>query len=127
MSQLGRHHDLLTVILEDYFHVGALSGLITSREWYRFETRFEQNTLKTLDFLKQFEVRGTFFVLGWIAEKHPELIAEISRQGHEIANYGFHHKNVHQMTRDEFRDDARRSRDALEIATGKRVVGYRIP
>lgn len=127
MRESHRQHDLLTVILEDYFHVGALSGLISSREWYRFETRYEQNTLKTLDFLKQFEVRATFFVLGWIAEKHPDLIAEVSRQGHEIANYGFQHKNVHQMTREEFRDDARRSRDALEIATGKRVVGYRIP
>jgi polysaccharide deacetylase family protein (PEP-CTERM system associated) len=127
MNHSSRRHDLLTVILEDYFQVGALSGLISSREWYRFETRFEQNTLKTLDFLKQFDVRATFFVLGWIAEKHPELIAEVARQGHEIANYGFHHKNVHQITREEFRDDARRSRDALEIATGKRVVGYRIP
>lgn len=127
MTRSSRHHDLLTVILEDYFHVGALSGLISSREWYRFETRFEQNTLKTLDFLKQFDVRATFFVLGWIAERHPELIAEVSRHGHEIANYGFHHKNVHQMTREEFRDDARRSRDAIEIATGRRVVGYRIP
>ncbi|HKS75810.1 MAG TPA: glycosyltransferase [Terriglobales bacterium] len=119
--------DLLTVILEDYFHVGALSGLISSREWYRFETRFEKNTLKTLDFLKQFDVQATFFVLGWIAEKHPELIAEVARQGHEVANYGFHHKNVRQMTREEFREDARRSRDAIEIATGKRVIGYRMP
>jgi polysaccharide deacetylase family protein (PEP-CTERM system associated) len=127
MSPFTRKPDLLTVILEDYFHVGALSGLISSREWYRFETRFEQNTLKTLDFLKQFNVRATFFVLGWIAEQHPELIAEVTRQGHEVANYGFHHKNAHQMTREEFRDDARRSRDALEIATGKRVIGYRIP
>lgn len=122
-----QQHDLLTVILEDYFHVGALSSLISSREWYRFETRFEQNTLKTLNFLQQFDVRATFFVLGWIAEKHPDLIAEVARQGHEIANYGFHHKNVRQMTREEFRDDVRRSRDALELATGKRVVGYRIP
>jgi polysaccharide deacetylase family protein (PEP-CTERM system associated) len=127
MNHPRSQHDLLTVILEDYFHVGALSGLISPREWYRFETRFEQNTIKTLAFLEQFDVRATFFVLGWIAEKHPELIAEVSRQGHEIANYGFHHKNLHQMTREEFRDDARRSRDALEIATGKRVIGYRIP
>lgn len=127
MSQSTPRHDLLTVILEDYFHVGALSGLISPREWYRFETRFEQNTLKTLDFLGKFDVHATFFVLGWIADRHPELIAEVSRRGHEIASYGFQHKNVHQMTREEFRDDARRSRDALEIATGKRVIGYRMP
>src|SRR5512146_285325 len=101
-------HDLLTVVLEDYFHVGALSGLITPNQWYRFETRFERNTLKTLDLLKRHEVRATFFVLGWIAEQNPDLIAEIARQGHEIANYGFYHRNVRQMTREEFREDARR-------------------
>ena len=127
MTSNAAKHDLLTVILEDYFHVGALSGLITPNQWYRFETRFERNTLKTLDLLKRHEVRATFFVLGWIAEQNPDLIAEIARQGHEIANYGFYHRNVRQMTREEFREDARRSRDILEAACGRRVVGFRIP
>jgi polysaccharide deacetylase family protein (PEP-CTERM system associated) len=122
-----KKHDLLTVILEDYFHVGALSSLITPDQWYRFEPRFEQNTLNTLELLKQFDVRATFFVLGWIAEKRPDLIAEVANQGHEIANYGFRHYSVQQMTREEFREDARRSRDALELASGRRVIGYRTP
>jgi len=123
----GDKHDLLTVVLEDYFHVGALNGLISPHQWSRFEPRFESNTLKTLELLKRFDVKATFFVLGWIAERCPQLIAEVANQGHEIANYGFYHRNVRQMTREEFRDDARRSRDTLEIACGKRVVGYRIP
>ncbi|PYV70833.1 MAG: hypothetical protein DMG97_18150 [Acidobacteria bacterium] len=120
-------HDLLTVVLEDYFQVGALSTLISPRQWYRFETRFERNTLETLELLKRHDIRATFFVLGWIAEQNPHLIAEISNQGHEIANYGFYHRNVRQMTREEFREDARRSRDALELASGRRVIGFRIP
>jgi polysaccharide deacetylase family protein (PEP-CTERM system associated) len=119
--------DLITVVLEDYFHVGAMRGLISPHQWNRFETRFEANTLKALDLLKQHDVKATFFVLGWIAERQPELVAEIARQGHEIANYGYAHRDVRQMTREEFRDDARRSRDLLEIASGRRVVGFRIP
>ncbi|PYL83306.1 MAG: polysaccharide deacetylase family protein, partial [Verrucomicrobia bacterium] len=83
-------HDLLTVVLEDYFQVGALSTLISPRQWYRFETRFERNTLETLELLKRHDIRATFFVLGWIAEQNPHLIAEISNQGHEIANYGLY-------------------------------------
>jgi polysaccharide deacetylase family protein (PEP-CTERM system associated) len=120
-------HDLMTVILEDYFHVGALKGLIGPHQWPRFEARFEQNTLKTLDLLKRFDVKATFFVLGWVAERRADLVAEIARQGHEIANYGFYHRDVRQMTREEFREDAQRSRDALELAAGQRVIGFRIP
>ena len=119
--------DLMTVVLEDYFHVGAMRGLISPHQWNRFETRFESNTLKALDLLKKNDVKATFFVLGWVAERQPELVAEIARQGHEIANYGYAHRDVQQMTREEFRDDARRSRDLLEIASGRRVIGFRIP
>jgi len=119
--------DLMTVVLEDYFHVGAMRGLISSHQWNRFETRFESNSLKALDLLKKNDVKATFFVLGWVAERQPELVAEIARQGHEIANYGYAHRDVQQMTREEFRDDARRSRDLLEIASGRRVIGFRIP
>jgi len=123
----GQKQNILTVILEDYFHVGALSELISPHQWDRFDSRFEGNTLKALELLKHFDIKATFFVLGWIAERRPDLIAEVANQGHEIANYGFYHRNVRQMTRQEFRDDARRSRDALERAAGKRVVGFRIP
>ena len=123
----GQKQNLLTVILEDYFHVGAMSSLISPSHWDRFDSRFERNTLKALNLLKEFDIKATIFVLGWIADRRPDLIAEVANQGHEIANYGFYHRNVRQMTREEFRDDARRSRDALEKAAGKRVIGFRIP
>ena len=129
MSQTpqSRKQNVLTVVLEDYFHVGALSSVISPSQWDRFENRFEINTLKTLELLKEFDLKATFFVLGWIAKRRPELIAEVASQGHEIANYGFYHRDVRQMTREEFREDSRRSRDALEEATGRCVIGYRIP
>jgi peptidoglycan/xylan/chitin deacetylase (PgdA/CDA1 family) len=75
--------------------------------------------------LDRFDVKATFFVLGWIADQNPELVKEIARRGHEIANRGYYHRSIRQMTPEEFREDLRRSRAALESASGTRVHGYR--
>ena len=125
MSEANTKKHLLTVLLEDYFHVGAFNSYIQRGQWYRFETRFEKNTLKALDLLDSFDIKATFFSLGWIADNNPEIIKEIARRGHEIANRGYYHRSIRQMTRDEFREDLRRSRDALEKACEKKIVGYR--
>lgn len=127
MSQLSppQKRDLLTVLLEDYFHVGAFNSLIQHGQWYRFETRFERNTCKMLDLLDRFDIKATFFVLGWIADKQPEIIREVARRGHEIASRGYYHRSIRQMTPAEFREDLLRSREALERASGTKVVGYR--
>ncbi|MEO6393618.1 MAG: glycosyltransferase [Pyrinomonadaceae bacterium] len=116
---------ILTVLLEDYFHVGAFNSIIQKGQWYRFETRFEQNTVKALELLDRFDIKATFFVLGWIADQNPELVKEIARRGHEIANRGYYHRSIRQMTPEEFREDLRRSRAALEKASETRVHGYR--
>ena len=116
---------LLTIMLEDYFHVAAFEGLIQHSQWYRFETRFEQNTLKALDLLDRFNVKATFFVLGWVADKQPEIVREVARRGHELGSRGLYHRDIKGMTPAEFRDDLARSRDALERACGAKVVGYR--
>jgi polysaccharide deacetylase family protein (PEP-CTERM system associated) len=119
----GRH--LLTVLVEDYFHVGAFEKLIHQRNWANFEPRFEQNTLKTLDLLDEFGAKATFFVLGWIAEQNPQLLAEIVRRGHEVASRGFYHRSLKNLTREEFRIDTERTSEAISRATGQRVYGYR--
>jgi polysaccharide deacetylase family protein (PEP-CTERM system associated) len=119
-----RRH-LLTVLLEDYFHVGAFNGLIERDKWYRFEPRFEKNTLKTLDFLDRFGIKATFFVLGWVAEKQPDLVREVARRGHEIGSRGYYHRSLRHMSSGEFRTDLARSREALERACGKKIFGYR--
>lgn len=117
---------LATVALEDYYQVGAFNELVQRREWYRFESRLEQGTLRTLDLLAAHDVRATFFVLGWVAEQFPELVRRVADAGHEIASKGFYHRHIHQMSPEEFRDDLQRAEAAIRDATGRQVLGYRV-
>ena len=121
---LKKQH-LLTILVEDYFHVGAFGDLIQQRNWSNFEPRYEQNTLKTLDLLDEFNVTATFFVLGWIAEQNPGLISEIASRGHEIASRGFYHRSVEQLTPEEISGDLRKTNRIIEKASGQKVIGYR--
>jgi polysaccharide deacetylase family protein (PEP-CTERM system associated) len=123
-GETGTH--ILTVALEDYFHVGAFNRLIQRGQWYRFERRLEQSTERTLDLLDEYGVHATFFVLGWVADQVPELVRQVANRGHEIASKGYYHRNIQQLTPGEFRDDLARSREAIEHASGHRVVGYRV-
>jgi polysaccharide deacetylase family protein (PEP-CTERM system associated) len=130
MSSAGVEHapkaHLLSVMLEDYFHVAAFDHLIQREQWYRFETRSEKNTLRTLDMLDRFDIKATFFVIGWIAERQPELIKEVVRRGHEVASRGlYRHRRERPMTPAEFRDDVRRTRETLEQVCGKSPLGHR--
>lgn len=117
---------ILTVLLEDYFHVGAFNGLIQRGQWYRFETRFERNTLKALDLLDRFNIKATFFVMGWVADHQPELVREVAKRGHEIASRGlYQRRRTRRMTTKEFREDLRRTRDSVERASETKVHGFR--
>lgn len=118
---------LLTVEVEDYFHVGRFDAFISRDRWYRFEGRIEQNTRRALDLVESFGVRATFFVLGWVAENMPELVREIVTRGHEVASLGYDHRTILEMGPPEFRADVLRAREALERATGLRVLGHRVP
>jgi polysaccharide deacetylase family protein (PEP-CTERM system associated) len=118
---------VLTVEVEDYFHVGRFDKLIARDRWYRFERRIEQNTRKALELIESFDVRATFFVLGWVAENMPELAREIVARGHEVASMGYDHRTMKDLTPATFREDAVRARAALERATGHHVVGHRVP
>ena len=116
---------LLTVLVEDYFHVGAFENLIRQRNWSNFEPRFERNTLKTLDLLDEFKAKATFFVLGWIAEQNPRIVREIVARGHELASRGFYHRSLRHLTPEEFREDVRKTNKILEDAAGQKIIGYR--
>lgn len=122
----GPERHLLTVVLEDYFQVAPLKSVIPTGQWYRFETRVESNTSKALDLLDEFGIKATFFVLGWIADEMPEVVRRVAARGHEIASKGYYHRSIRQLSREEFRDDLVRSREALESASGTAVLGYRI-
>lgn len=116
---------ILTVGLDDYYHADALRGSVHPSQWYRFESRLEQNTLKVLALLDRFHTHATFFVMGWVAERCPEIVREVALRGHEIANQGYFHRSVREMSPAEFRDDLARSRDAVEAASGLKVLGNR--
>jgi polysaccharide deacetylase family protein (PEP-CTERM system associated) len=117
---------IITIALEDYYQVGAFNRLIQRGQWYRFEARAERGTMRTLDLLDEYGVRATFFTLGWIADRMPELVRAVADRGHEIASKGYYHHSIRQQTPDEFRDDLAQAREALESASGTRVLGYRV-
>ncbi len=115
----------LTVDVEDYFHVSALANEIHRDTWDSRESRVEGNVRKLLTLFDESGARGTFFVLGWVAERHPRLIREIAAQGHEIACHGFSHRLVYDQPPEEFREETLRSKTVLEDLTGSAVLGYR--
>jgi polysaccharide deacetylase family protein (PEP-CTERM system associated) len=119
----GRH--LLTVTLEDYYHVKAFNQLIHSGQWYRFENRLERNTELALQLLEQTDSRATFFVFGRIAESMPELVRRIVERGHEVGSRGMYPRDMTQLTPDEIRADLAKSRELVEQASGRRVIGFR--
>ncbi|CAN5802737.1 hypothetical protein BH18ACI4_BH18ACI4_13350 [soil metagenome] len=123
-SVLPKQH-LLTVLLEDYFQTGVFDETVQRKQWYRFEQRFEQNTYKALDLLDMFNIKATFFVLGWIADRYPEIVRAVQSRGHEIASRGYYQRNIIQMPASELREDLVRSREALERASGSKILGYR--
>jgi polysaccharide deacetylase family protein (PEP-CTERM system associated) len=122
----GQKQHLLTVELEDYYHVGAFHQIILPEHWYRFEKRIERNTHKALALLDRFGIKATFFVLGWVADKMPEIVREVAERGHEVGSKGYHHQAVHQLTPSQLREDLSRAREALESASGRKVLGYRV-
>ncbi|KGJ96770.1 XrtA system polysaccharide deacetylase [Colwellia psychrerythraea] len=118
---------VLTVDVEDYFHVSAFEKAINRDDWKNLELRVEANTYKLLALFEQKQVKCTFFTLGWVAERCPNLIKAIVDQGHELASHGFAHQRATIMTPDEFRQDVSRSKAVLEDASGQSIIGYRAP
>jgi polysaccharide deacetylase family protein (PEP-CTERM system associated) len=116
-----------TVDVEEYFQVEAFSDLIPKKDWHKFPSRVEETTTKLLELLDTYHVRGTFFVLGWIARIHPALVESIYKAGHEIASHGFDHTMITAMTPEAFRQDIRKSKAILEGIIGTSVNGYRAP
>jgi len=117
----------MTVDVEDYFHVSAFAGVVSQSQWLSYESRICRNTERMLDVLDEAGVRATFFVLGWVAEQFPDLVKRIHRAGHELASHSYDHGLVYEKTPEEFRDDLRRAKAAIEDASGVAVVGYRAP
>jgi polysaccharide deacetylase family protein (PEP-CTERM system associated) len=119
--------DVMSVDLEDYFHVEAFADCVSRADWPGFESRVRRNTERILELFARYNCRATFFVLGWVAERDPALIREIASAGHEIGCHSYWHRRVNSLTRREFREDLRQARAAIEDACGARIQGYRAP
>jgi polysaccharide deacetylase family protein (PEP-CTERM system associated) len=117
----------LTVDVEDYFQVAAFRHVIRYDDWGRMESRVEQNTQRVLDLLAESNQRGTFFILGWIAERFPHLVRKVQAAGHEIGCHSYAHHLIYELTPGEFHDDTLRARKAIEDAAGVPVLAYRAP
>ena len=115
----------LTIDVEDYYHVSAFESVISCESWERYESRVEQNTHRILDIMDVYNTKATFFVLGWIAERYPQLTREINARGHEVASHGYSHRRIYTQTVDQFREETRRSKHVLEEIIGQPVLGYR--
>jgi polysaccharide deacetylase family protein (PEP-CTERM system associated) len=118
---------VISVDVEDYYHVEAFADIVSREQWDSYPSRVEANTLRVLDLFDQCGVKGTFFILGWVAERHPKLVREIVARGHEPACHSYWHRLIYKLTPEEFHDDTKRAKDAIEQAAGEAAHGYRAP
>ena len=114
----------MSVDVEDYFQVSAFANHVRRDDWASLPSRVERNTDKVMEIFADAGVKSTFFTLGWVADRHKELIRRVVAQGHELASHGFAHYRATDQTREQFRDDVRRTKAILEDAGGVAVAGY---
>jgi len=119
--------DIITVDVEEWFHGHNYLDKVAPETWDEQESRVDRGLSLCLDLLDRHQVRGTFFVLGWTAERHPEAVAEIARRGHEVACHSYAHPVVYRLTPELFREDCQRALAALATAGVSDVAGYRAP
>ena len=117
--------NVLTVDVEDYFQVAALADSIKVSDWSEIPPRVVDNTRRLLDLFERKDVKVTHFVLGWVAERFPELVKEIDARGHEVASHGYSHQLVYEQTPEIFYEETVKSKQILEDILGKQVLGYR--
>ncbi len=118
---------LFTVDVEEHFHVNAFDGVVSRYDWERLPSRVERNVDVLLDLLGRANALATFFTLGWVARRQPELVRRITAAGHEVASHSFWHRRVGTLSPAEFREDVRTSKAAIEDAAGQPVFGFRAP
>lgn len=115
----------MSVDVEDYFHVAALSRVIRREDWSSMEYRAETSTHCLLELFSECDIKATFFILGWVAKRSPDLIRAIHRAGHEVACHGMSHELVYRQTPEVFAAETRESKELLEQIIGAKVQGYR--
>lgn len=125
--ETGQRNNVISVDVEDYFQVEAFANIVDRSQWESFPSRVEANTRRLLDLFDETGVKATCFILGWVAERQPKLVAEIVQRGHEPACHSYWHRLIYRLTPVEFREDTRRAKDCIEQAAGEAIYGYRAP
>jgi len=115
----------LTIDVEDYFQVASLARWAPGNTWDDFPLRVEQNTQRIIELFEQHNVKATFFVLGWVADRCPQLVNAIVNAGHELGSHGYSHQLIYNQTQEVFREETIRSKKLLEDISGVEVKGYR--
>jgi polysaccharide deacetylase family protein (PEP-CTERM system associated) len=123
----GRILNAMSVDIEEYFQVGAFEQCIDPAQWDHFASRVDYNTRLVLDLYQEAGVKATFFTLGWVAQRQPDLIKTIVAQGHELASHGYKHDRVHTLTPAQFAADIDLTKAILEDISGQEIIGYRAP
>lgn len=118
---------VFTVDVEDYYQVAAFRGLVRRRDWDWYPSRVEGNVARLLDLCDEHGIVGMWFILGWEAERRPEMVRRIAARGHELGCHSYWHREIYNLAPEEFREDTRRAKAAIEDAAGRAVVGYRAP
>lgn len=119
--------NFLTIDVEDYFQVSAFEKNVTPAQWDGFESRVVRNTTRIIEILSEHDTKATFFIVGWVAERFPQLVRSIVNAGHPIGCHSYLHRKVYSLTPDEFREDTRKAKALLEDISGQPVSGYRAP
>jgi polysaccharide deacetylase family protein (PEP-CTERM system associated) len=125
MTQGASKSNILTIDVEDWFHTSALEPYIPQEQWDSLRSTLVPNVRAILELLETYHTRATFFILGWVAERYPELVQEIDACGHEIASHGYRHRLIYRLAPDTFREYVWRAKHLLEDLVGKPVLGYR--
>ena len=123
----GKPMHCISFDVEEHFQVSAFWSEARRQQWDQYESRVENNTRKLVDLLAKHDTKATFFVLGWVAERHPGMVKDLASEGHEIASHGYGHELVTMQTPEQFRLDVRKAKQILEDLSGRPVEGYRAP
>lgn len=117
----------LSFDVEEFFQAHNLSRAAPPASWEKFPSRIDSQMELILSILREADIRATFFFLGWVAERHREIVRKVMDEGHEVASHGYGHQFVYLQAREHFREDLRKSLNILQDITGKKVLGYRAP
>jgi polysaccharide deacetylase family protein (PEP-CTERM system associated) len=117
----------ISVDVEDYFQTEAMSAAVAREDWDAMPSRVERNTHRILEIFDELRVHGTFFFLGWVADRYPALVAETQRRGHEIGCHSYWHRAIFRLSPEDFREDTHRAKSVIEDAAGVACTGYRAP